>query len=168
MNSLKYIAQIEDQTFRLAILEDGRVQVDDELLEYDVRQGSRPEHLSLVLDGRSYQIWLEQVNHSLRVHLQGFDYDVRVEDERAFRLRQLAAPEISAQTVGQIRAPMPGLVVKVLVEPGQAVKKGQGVVLVEAMKMENEIRSPLAGSVKEIKVAPRQAVEKGEVLVVVG
>jgi biotin carboxyl carrier protein len=54
-----------------------------------------------------------------------------------------------------------------LVEPGQSVQKGQGILIVEAMKMENEIRAPMAGVVKEIKVQPRQAVEKGEILAVI-
>ena len=63
---------------------------------------------------------------------------------------------------------MPGLVVKLLVEPGQMVKKGDGVIIVEAMKMENEIRAPFAGEIKEINVSERQAVDKGDTLIVMG
>ncbi|RJP76690.1 MAG: biotin/lipoyl-binding protein [Candidatus Zixiibacteriota bacterium] len=165
---MKYIAEIDNQPLEIEVREDGRVVVAGREIHADIRQGSRPEHFSLILDGRSYQIWMEPVNGTLRVHLAGFDFEVRVEDERAHRLRQLAAPEASAHGAGEIRAPMPGLVVKVLAEAGQEVKKGQGVVIVEAMKMENEIRSPVAGTVKEIRVKQRQAVEKGEVLIVVG
>ena len=62
---------------------------------------------------------------------------------------------------------MPGMIVKINVEPEQKVKKGEGLVIVEAMKMENEITSPLDGTVKEIKVAPQQAVEKGETLLTI-
>jgi biotin carboxyl carrier protein len=163
---MKYIAEIEGKTFDI-ILEDGRVEIAGQTMTYDIRQGGRPEHYSLILDGKSYQIWMERVDHCLRVHLQGFDYDVCLEDERAWRLRQLAAPEVSSHEAGRIVAPMPGLVVKVLVEPGQQVQKGQGVAIVEAMKMENEIKSPVAGVVKEVKVGQRQAVEKGEILIVI-
>jgi biotin carboxyl carrier protein len=62
---------------------------------------------------------------------------------------------------------MPGKVIAVLVSAGDAVEKGQGLVIVEAMKMENEVRSPVAGEVKEIKVKPGDAVEGGAVLVIV-
>lgn len=163
---MKYIAEIEDRTLEIT-LEDGRVEVGGQVMVCDVRQGSRPEHYSLILDGKSYQVWMESVGRCLRVHLQGYDYDVCLEDERAHRLRKLAAPEAYSHEAGLITAPMPGLVVKVLVELGQQIVKGQGLAIVEAMKMENEIRSPVAGVVKEVKVGQRQAVEKGEVLVVV-
>jgi acetyl/propionyl-CoA carboxylase alpha subunit len=164
---MKYIAEIEGRTIEIT-LENGRVEIGGKIFDCDVHQGGRAEHYSLILDGKSYQIWMEPVGRCMRVHLVGFDYEVCLEDERAHRLRQLAAPEIAAHDAGLITAPMPGLVVKILVEPGQQVAKGQGVILVEAMKMENEIRSPVAGVVKEVNVRPKQAVEKGEVLVVVG
>jgi biotin carboxyl carrier protein len=164
---MKYIAEIEGRTLAIT-LEEGRVEIAGQTFDFDVRQGGRAEHYSLILDGKSYQIWMEPNGRCMRVHLAGFDYDVCLEDERAHRLRQLAAPEVAAHDAGLIAAPMPGLVVKILVEPGQQIAKGQGVILVEAMKMENEIRSPIAGVVKEIKVGPKQAVEKGEVLVIVG
>jgi biotin carboxyl carrier protein len=62
---------------------------------------------------------------------------------------------------------MPGKVIEVLVAEGDNVEKGQGLVIVEAMKMENEVRSPIAGEVKEIKVKPGDAVEGGAVLLIV-
>jgi biotin carboxyl carrier protein len=67
----------------------------------------------------------------------------------------------------QIKAAMPGRVVNVLVAPGDEVREGQGVLIVEAMKMENELKSPKAGKVVEVKVAAGQTVEKGELLVVI-
>jgi biotin carboxyl carrier protein len=66
-----------------------------------------------------------------------------------------------------VSVPMPGKVVALLVSEGDAIEKGQGLVIVEAMKMENEVRSPITGSVKEIKVKPGDTVEGGAVLVVV-
>jgi biotin carboxyl carrier protein len=62
---------------------------------------------------------------------------------------------------------MPGKVVKLLVKPGDAVKAGDGVIVVEAMKMENELKAPAPGTVKEIRVAEGKAVAAGEVLVVI-
>lgn len=164
---MKFIAEIDDQTYEIEWLDENRLRVNGEVIQIDVRRGSRPEHLSLISDGRSHQIWLEAANGATRVHVGGFDYSVRVEDERVHRLRELAAHETASHDVGQIAAPMPGLVVKLLVEPGQAVQKGQGVLIVEAMKMENEIRIPITGTIKEIRVKRRQAVEKGETLVMI-
>ena len=165
---MRFITEIDNQTYEIERLSENRLRVNGEELQFDVRQGSRPEHVSLIIAGRSYQIWMESGNGILRVHVGGFDFDVRVEDERVHRVRQLAAHEATTREMGQVSAPMPGLVVKILVEPGQAVQKGQGVAIVEAMKMENEIRAPIAGVVKEIRMQERQAVEKGEILAVIG
>jgi pyruvate carboxylase subunit B len=164
---MTYIAQIDDQAFEIALWEEGRLTINGEEIRYDLRRGSRPEHVSLIVEGRSHQVWLETTNGELRVHVGGFDFNVRVEDERVHRLRQLAAHEPATHAKGQITAPMPGLVVKILAEVGQPVQKGQGIMIVEAMKMENEIRSPLAGIVQDIRVQMRQAVEKGEILAVI-
>ena len=164
---MSYIAQIDDQSFEVVLSENGQVTVNGERVHCDVQRGSRPEHFSLIIEGRSHQIWMEPVNGEMRIHIGGFDFSVRVVDERVHRLHQLAAHETSSREKGQIAAPMPGLVVKLLIEPGQPVQKGQGVLIVEAMKMENEIRAPISGVVKEIKVQSRQAVEKGEILAVI-
>ena len=71
-----------------------------------------------------------------------------------------------ARAEKQLKAPMPGLVVRVEVEVGDAVAAGQGVVIVEAMKMENELKAPADGAVAEVRVEPGQPVEKGAVLLV--
>jgi len=165
---MTYIAQIDDQSFEVVLSENGQVTVNGEKVHCDVQRGSRSEHFSLIIEGRSHQVWMEPVNGEVRVHIGGFDFNVRVEDERVHRLRRLAAHDAHSREKGQIAAPMPGLVVKILVEPGQPVQKGQGILIVEAMKMENEIRAPMAGVVKEIKVQLQQAVEKGEILAVIG
>jgi biotin carboxyl carrier protein len=172
---MKYYAQIDDQPFEIDLIDEKRLSVDGEVLHFNVRQGSKPEHFSLIIDGRSHQVWIEEGERrqggappTFRVHLRGFDYDVGVEDERSRRLRQFTNSESGSQELGQLIAPMPGMVVKLLVEPGQMVKKGDGVLIVEAMKMENEIRCPVSGEVKEILVSARQAVEKGEILAVIG
>jgi biotin carboxyl carrier protein len=67
----------------------------------------------------------------------------------------------------EIKATMPGRVVSVLVAPGDEVKEGQGIVVVEAMKLENELKSPKAGKVQEVKVVAGQTVEKGELMIVI-
>jgi len=89
---------------------------------------------------------------------------MRVEDERARRLaetgRGLGAP--SGEVV--IKSPMPGLIVAVRVKPGQDVKKGETLVILESMKMENELKAPRDGKVGSVRVEGRQAVEQGQTL----
>jgi len=89
---------------------------------------------------------------------------VQLLDDRAMRARGRAGGDSSQR---ELRAVMPGKVVAVLVEVGTAVEVGQGVLVIEAMKMENEIAAPRSGTVQEIKVQPGQAVEAGELLAVI-
>jgi pyruvate carboxylase subunit B len=171
---MKYQAEIENRKYEIELVDENHLLINGEKVWFNLQQGSKPEHFSLILGGKSHQLWIEngeiENTHSassLRVHLHGFDYEVNVDDERSLRLKEFASLDTSTEAAGQVSAPMPGLVVKLLVEVGQQIKKGQGVVIVEAMKMENEIRSPVTGMVKDIRVDERQAVEKGEVLAVI-
>jgi pyruvate carboxylase subunit B len=95
----------------------------------------------------------------------GEQIDVEVVDERTRHIRSLTAGSVRPTRGGVIRAPMPGLVVRLLVGPGNPVSAGHGVLVLEAMKMENELRAPAAGVVRAIRVEPGQAVEKGQPLV---
>lgn len=97
--------------------------------------------------------------------LDGFVYDVEALDERTRTIRDMAAAAAPPTGPAPIIAPMPGLVVRVHVQPGDTVAAGQGLVVMEAMKMENELRAQGAGVVKTVLVAPGTAVEKGAVLV---
>jgi len=83
------------------------------------------------------------------------------------RLRRGGGADGAGDGVQHVSAPMPGRVVRILVEPGQQVEARQGLVVVEAMKMENELRSPRAGKVREVAVAEGESVEAGRLLVVV-
>ncbi len=91
--------------------------------------------------------------------------EAEVVDERTRHIRSLAVVPDRAPAGGQLKAPMPGLVIRLEVEPGQTVAPGGGVLVLEAMKMENELRSPAGGRVRAVLVRPGQAVEKGQVLV---
>lgn len=97
--------------------------------------------------------------------LGGFSFSVEAVDERTRAIRQLATPAARDRGAPSVRAPMPGLVVRVLVKAGDAVESGQGLVVIEAMKMENELRAPTAGVVASIAVTAGSPVEKGAVLV---
>ena len=92
---------------------------------------------------------------------------VEVLDERSHHIRTMVGAG-KAQVAGAVvKAPMPGLVVRVLAEPGMPVGPGAGLVILEAMKMENELKAPVAGTIARVTVRPGQSVEKGQVLVVI-
>ncbi|HVE79587.1 MAG TPA: biotin/lipoyl-containing protein [Gemmatimonadaceae bacterium] len=95
----------------------------------------------------------------------GHRYDVEALDERTRAIRELSAAAAGPVGPAPVVAPMPGLVVRVSVQPGDRVQAGQGVVVMEAMKMENELRAAGAGVVKAVLVATGTPVEKGAVLV---
>ena len=97
--------------------------------------------------------------------LDGRRYDVEALDERTHAIRQLSSSASGPKGPTPLVAPMPGLIVRVSVEVGASVQPGQGLVVMEAMKMENELRSASAGTVKAIRVGPGTAVERGAVLV---
>jgi pyruvate carboxylase subunit B len=128
-----------------------------------------PVHL-LTMDDRVYRVVArrggERVVERGRyvVRLDGWRFDATALDERARAIRDLTAAKAPTGPL-PVTAPMPGLIVRVDVKPGDVVGAGQGVIAMEAMKMENELRSATAGTVKTVLVKPGQAVERGAVLV---
>jgi biotin carboxyl carrier protein len=95
----------------------------------------------------------------------GDRWEAEVVDERTRHIRSLTAGAGAARGPATLRAPMPGLVVRVLVEAGQEVAAGAGIVVLEAMKMENELKAPSPGIVGAVRVGAGEPVEKGQVLV---
>ena len=118
---------------------------------------------SLLLDGKSYEVSVAPDGDAYLVRHGGFETSVQVADPARTARQRLGVSEGPQK----IESVMPGKVVRVLVEVGDAVVEGQGLVVIEAMKMENEIESPKDGTVTAVDVEPGQAVESGTVLVVV-
>lgn len=124
---------------------------------------------SILMDGKSYVASLVKVDRDTKTVTlqigQGL-YEVALQEPMDRLLAAMGISESASRKVNDIKAPMPGMVLKVLVTPGQVIKKGDPVLILEAMKMENVFKSTADATVKEIKVAERTAVEKGEVLIV--
>jgi biotin carboxyl carrier protein len=99
------------------------------------------------------------------IRLAGFRFNAEALDERALSIRRLAGTASKPPGASALVAPMPGMIVRVLVQPGDRVQVGQGVIVMEAMKMENELRAPSAGTIETVAVSAGSAVEKGAVLV---
>jgi len=126
---------------------------------------SRRDVMSLLIGGRSYEIKREQTSTDLHMWVGGTGFAVEMRDPRSLRSRNKSAADEDGPR--KIVAPMPGRVVRLLVAENSAVEAGQGIVVVEAMKMQNEIKSPKKGVVKNISTAPGAAVNPGDVLAIV-
>ena len=123
----------------------------------------------LVLDGRSFALPVErEARGRWAVTVQGERHPVEVVDERSRHIRSLTASKERAGGGSTLKAPMPGLVVRLQVAVGDRVAAGASIVVLEAMKMENQLKAPTAGVVAEVRVVAGQAVEKGQTLVVFG
>jgi acetyl/propionyl-CoA carboxylase alpha subunit len=99
--------------------------------------------------------------------VDGWTHELRVESDAAHRASELGLASAGAETAAGVRAPMPGLVLVLEVGDGDPVEKGQGILIIEAMKMENEIRAPIAGVVRRLAVSVGDAVERDALLCVV-
>lgn len=133
-------------------------------LDVDLRE-SPDGFASLLIDGRSYETAIERRGAGYAVGLPGGT--LVVEWTEPSRPGAGGPAPHGGETAARVTAPMPGKMVRILVESGQAVQADQGLVVMEAMKMENELRSPRAGRVREVHVREGQAVETGALLVVV-
>jgi biotin carboxyl carrier protein len=166
---MAFIAKLGDQSYTVEIEETGkslyRVSVDGNEFLVDGKKTGRTNY-SLIVDNRSFEIEVDHAEDEYRVLVDGRNYHVNLVDERRVRIGG-GQSEIQLQGRQKVSVPMPGKVIAVLVSEGDSIEKGQGLVIVEAMKMENEVRSPIAGEVKEIKVKAGDAVEGGAVLLIV-
>jgi biotin carboxyl carrier protein len=125
----------------------------------------RPDVLSLLVDGRSYEVKREQTATDLHLWVSNTRFAVELRDPRSLRARRDGAGQTSGPQ--KLVCPMPGKIVRVLVTEKSEVETGQGIVVVEAMKMQNEIKSPKKGVVQKILAAPGASVNAGDVLAIV-
>lgn len=120
---------------------------------------------SVLLDGRSYEARVEETASALVVVIDGYRFEIEVRDPRRYGRRSGGA---GGEGVATVVAPMPGKVVRVLVAAGETVEAGQGLLVVEAMKMQNEMKAARAGSVLSISAREGDTVTAGEVLARIG
>jgi biotin carboxyl carrier protein len=158
-------ATIDGRTMRVEVRANSEgfsVLVDGRPLEVDASfDGER--FASLLVAGRSHPVALERQEGGYRVHLREGAVDVSLQEARG----GVRGPERRASGPARVVSPMPGRVVRVLAAAGADVEAGQGLVVVEAMKMENELRAPRAGRLREVAVREGQAVEAGALLAVI-
>ena len=148
---------------------DGRVdaEIGDRVYTLDARELG-PDSFLFFLNTNVYECRVNEraaAKGTFEVNLGGHSHEVTIVDPK--RLRSGQNSDRHHQGVAEIRAPMPGKVVKVQIEAGATVEKGVGLVVVEAMKMQNEMKSPRAGVVVAINVKAGDTVSAGDVLAVI-
>jgi len=163
---MKYFVKLEGSTHEVTVDGD-RVMVDGRPASAHLEMVHGTPVCHLVLDGRSHTFAIGNSGGAGMWTFidRGELVEVEVLDERTRHIQSLVGAGKTQSGGGAVKAPMPGLVVKLLVEPGATVAAGQGLVVLEAMKMENEIKAPMAAVVESVAVKPGQAVEKGAALI---
>lgn len=164
---MKFEAELDGAVIPVDVAGSGgryRVALGGDVLDVDARP-TGGGGWSLLLGQASTAADVTEEDGSFVVHVEGEVYTIRVEEETRYIIRTRGAASAGGGQV--LKAPMPGRVVLVAVAVGQVVKPGDGLVILEAMKMENEFKAAAAGTVKEIRVEAGQAVNPGDVLVVI-
>src|SRR5512142_1120375 len=161
---MRYITTVEGKQFLVEVIDEKHVSVDGKIYEVDFESVSGQPVYSLIVDGRSHESYIYPGDDSWQVLLRGRLYPVTVEDEREKRLRAAAGGGVAETGEFHLRAPMPGLVVAVPVEEGQAVKRGEVLVILESMKMQNELKSPRDGTIGRLRVKAGDTVEQKQTL----
>jgi biotin carboxyl carrier protein len=145
--------------------ENWRVSLDGQPIEADVVEIA-PHVLSVLLGGLSFEVCISTApDGTLKIQTGALEFTAEVVDPRAWRGRRHG--HVEAEGRQQVLAPMPGKVIRLLVQPGDNVEAGQGLLVVEAMKMQNEIRSPKSGTIERLLAKEGQPVVAGEVLCIV-
>jgi biotin carboxyl carrier protein len=145
----------------------GSVEMDSFKGVLDIKEITK-EKFHVLMDNASHNAEVVSVDYDTKtcvIRVNHTNYSVEVKDQFDDLLHQLGMDDLNTKKVNDIKAPMPGLVLKVLVQDGQTIKKGDNLLVLEAMKMENIIKAPADGTIKSIKVVPSEKVEKNQVLI---
>ncbi len=140
--------------------------VNGEGFEVDIVKQSR-QAWHLLHNDKSYTIHIAKANFDTKefsISVNGQIYELKAQDEFDLLLDEMGMSNMTTQKLNNLKAPMPGLVLDVMVEVGQQVEKGTPLLILEAMKMENVLKSPDSATVKKILIEKGQAVEKNHVL----
>jgi len=163
---MRYFVTIDKQTFEVELAQDGiRVNGEPVAAEMVALAGTPLRRLSIGARSHVLHASNGEEQGMWDLHVDGEHFIAEVVDERTRAIRAMTGKAGAAHGPKPIRAPMPGLVTRLQVEVGARVGHGQGVVIMEAMKMENELKAEGGGVVSRIHVQPGQAVEKGALLV---
>jgi biotin carboxyl carrier protein len=141
--------------------------INDKVVDADIVKLDASNY-HIIDNNKSYNVEVVSFNReekTAEIKVNGNTYQLTAKDQFDALLDQLGLSSLNSNKVSDIKAPMPGLVLKVLVNEGDEVKKGDSLFILEAMKMENIIKAPADATVKSIKVKPTDKVEKGQLII---
>ncbi len=164
---MKYITTIEEREFEVEVIDERHVRIGKRLLEVDFEPVSGQPVYSLIVDGKSYEAYVQEGDEFWQVLLRGRLYPASIIDEREKRLRAAGGASVAEAGEYPLKAPMPGLVVAIQVKEGQQVKKGEVLLILESMKMQNELKSPRDGLIGRVRVKSGESVEQKQTLMTV-
>ena len=165
---MKFVAVYRGEQVPIAVVKrNGQYQVTlkDKTLTVDAIRPN-PQSLSLLVDGISYEVGFEKRETHYSVYFYNDTIEMELYEARKFRAAEVVKKTVHAGPI-KVIAPMPGKLLKVLVQPDAQVSEGDPLVVIEAMKMQNELKSPKAGTVKQIQVKEGSAVSAQQVLMVI-
>jgi len=162
---VRYIVTVAGREFEVEV--DGeQITVEGRIHIATLSAAGPPPLRQLLVDGRPLSLALERAGRGMwKITARGERWDAEVLDERTRHIRNLTGAAGKHRGPEVLRAPMPGLVVRIQAVPGQEVAAGVGLVVLEAMKMENELKASAPGVVRAVHVRTGEAVEKGQALV---
>ena len=164
-----YSIQLKEKLFEIELnsIDSKQGTVNGKPFKLDINTTGNKHHV--LYNNVSYRIELDKFTEGSKEIVLKVNNDkvtCQVSDDLDLLLKQLGMDNLSSQKMNDIKAPMPGMVLNVLVEPGQTVNEGDTILVLEAMKMENNIKAHAEGVVKEIVCKTGNAVEKNDVLIV--
>ncbi len=155
---MKYQVNIDDST----------VELTEEMVQSLNTLATDSGEIHLLQDNKSFKVNLLHAdwnNKTMTLEVNGEKFDLKIEDEYDQLVKKMGLDISGKQTLKNIKAPMPGLVLDILVKPGQTIQEGDQLLILEAMKMENVLKATGEGVVKSIEVKKAAAVDKGQVLI---
>ena len=160
-----FIISVNSSKFNLKIIDENELNFGEQKITYEIVKLDSNNFL-LRLDDKVFELTSEKINgNQFLVNVNNYDFEITVRtalQEKAYKLLESSALHRSHHT--EVKAPMPGLILKIKKNPGEKVEQGESVVILEAMKMENDLKSPTSGVIDKIFVAESSPVEKGTAL----
>lgn len=162
---MKFVAQHEGDVVPVEVERHGSgytVKIDDRVLAVDLVKAGEAVHSLRFEDGTQFAFVHQRHGTIHEISFSGAKATIEIIDPLSLRRKSREDEEGEA---GDVMALMPGRIVRIFVEPGQTVRRGEGLLILEAMKMENEIQAPIDGTIQEVFVSPGDTVESGAALV---
>ncbi|MCK9480957.1 MAG: acetyl-CoA carboxylase biotin carboxyl carrier protein subunit [Bacteroidia bacterium] len=164
---MNFTISFQDSTLTCST-DSNQVLINGEQVERSFKWIKKGELAFLIVNNASYRIAVSKVdreNKTVKLKINGKLMELSISDPMNELLKNLGFDKLMNKGASLVKSPMPGLVLKTLVKPGDTVRKGDSLLILEAMKMENIIKSPMDGNIKAVHVTERQAIEKNKIMV---